>query len=239
VRLASSHSSSFFQHSTAIWENHPELSAGVVFAEGISADADVDHAIARFGAIATSRLATTTEAHLPEIQAWRRTFAKTGLKPTQYRCASESLLRRFRKEGALPRIHPLIDLCNAISMAYAIPVAALDVSKITGSLEVRHAAGHEEYLTFSGEVEYPDPGEVTFADDDGRAHARRWTNRQSGYSAVRDTTATVLIVAEAMHETAAAGVSELVAELVHEIKSAWTVAAQTALLSRSAPRFTF
>jgi DNA/RNA-binding domain of Phe-tRNA-synthetase-like protein len=39
------------------------------------------------------------------------------MKPTQYRCASEALLRRFRKEGALPRIHPLRDLCNAVSLA--------------------------------------------------------------------------------------------------------------------------
>jgi DNA/RNA-binding domain of Phe-tRNA-synthetase-like protein len=46
-----------------------------------------------------------------------------GLKPTQYRCAAESLLRRYRKERFLPRIHPLVDLCNAISLAFAIPVA--------------------------------------------------------------------------------------------------------------------
>ncbi|HEY3906880.1 MAG TPA: hypothetical protein VGM14_23450 [Streptosporangiaceae bacterium] len=32
--------------------------------------------------------------------------ALAGLKPTQYRCASESLLRRFRKEGSLPNLHP-------------------------------------------------------------------------------------------------------------------------------------
>src|SRR5207237_5536508 len=51
--------------------------------------------------------AAGTESELPEIQAWRRTFSALGLKPTQYRCASESLLRRFRKEGSLPAIHPL------------------------------------------------------------------------------------------------------------------------------------
>jgi DNA/RNA-binding domain of Phe-tRNA-synthetase-like protein len=36
-----------------------------------------------------------------------------GLKPTQYRCAPEALLRRLRKEGTLPPLHPLVDLCNA------------------------------------------------------------------------------------------------------------------------------
>ena len=34
--------------------------------------------------------------------------------------ASESLLRRFRKEGELPRIHPRIDLCNAASLTFAV-----------------------------------------------------------------------------------------------------------------------
>ena len=76
---------------------------------------------------------------MPEIQAWRRAFAAMGLKPTQYRCAAESLLRRFRKEGSLPRLHPLVDLCNAVSLAFAIPVAVLDVAEIAWPLEVRYA----------------------------------------------------------------------------------------------------
>jgi DNA/RNA-binding domain of Phe-tRNA-synthetase-like protein len=49
-----------------------------------------------------------------------------GLKPTQYRCASEALLRRFRKDGSLPWIHPLVEVCNPVSLAYAIPIAVAD-----------------------------------------------------------------------------------------------------------------
>ena len=123
-----------------------------------------------------------------------------GLKPTQYRCAAESLLRRFRKEGSLPRLHPLVDLCNAVSLAFAVPVAVLDADQVAWPLEVRYASGDEDYLTFGGEVEHPAPGEVIFADQAGQAHARRWTNRQSGRSAVSPATSTVLIVAEALHE---------------------------------------
>src|SRR4029453_19188251 len=104
------------------------------------------------------------------------------------RSASESLLRRFAKEGALPQIHPLIDLANAISLAYGIPIHVFDVAKISHRLEVRYASGDESYLTFAGETETPNPCEVIFADAAGRAHARRWTNRQSGHSPRRDTT---------------------------------------------------
>src|ERR1700728_3547945 len=181
-----------FGHHAKIWTDFPELAAGVVLAAGITADADVTERVARLWARADARLAGGPETELPEIQAWRRAFAKMGLKPTQYRCASESLLRRFRKEGTLPRLHPLVDLCNAVSMSFAIPVAVLDVDRISWPLEVRYAAGDEDYLTFAGEIENPAAGEVIFADQAGRAHARRWTNRQSGRSAVGDATAEVL-----------------------------------------------
>ena len=104
-------------------------------------------------------------------------YAKMGLKPTQYRCAAEALLRRFRKEGSLPRLHPLVDLCNAVSVAFAIPVAVLDVARVGWPLEVRYAAGDEDYLTFGGDVEHPDAGEVIFADRAGRVgRMTRWSS---------------------------------------------------------------
>lgn len=226
-----------FQHSPDVWATYPELAAGVVFADGVGKDAVVDAQVDRFCALAESRLASGTESELPEIQAWRRTYAQMGLKPTQYRCAAESLLRRFRKERVLPRVHPLVDLCNAISLAFAVPVAVLDIACITGDLEVRHATGDEHYLTFGGDDEHPAPGEVIFADSAARAHARRWTNRQSGHSAVSDGTATVLVVAEAVHATAAPDVGDLVGAVVDGLADAWAVTPVSALLTRDAPRF--
>ena len=154
----------YFQHSAPIWRDFPALVPVLLYADGITGDAPVGPAADRFAAIAKSRLAAVAaESELPEIQAWRRAFTQMGLKPTQYRCASESLLRRFRKEGSLPRLHPLVDLCNAISLAFAVPVAVLDTSAIAGPLQVRYATGDESYLTFAGEIEHPPAGEVIFA----------------------------------------------------------------------------
>ncbi|MFG1946902.1 B3/4 domain-containing protein [Nonomuraea sp. NPDC048826] len=229
----------YFHHADAIWRDFPELVPGTIVATGITPAADVTGAVERFSDVARSRLGGGSEAELPEIQAWRRAFSRMELKPTQYRCASESLLRRFRKEGALPRIHPLIDLCNAASLAYAVPVAVFDVSRVTGFLEVRRATGDETYTTFGGDVEHPEPGEVIFADEAGRAHARRWTNRQSGHSAVRGSTTDVLIVAEALHATAADDVRELIADLAGELEARWAVGGEPAVLSPAAPRLAF
>lgn len=229
----------YFCHSSDIWRDYPKLLPGVLLAEGITRDVTVGHRTAQFFAAAESRLATSSEGELPEVQAWRRVFSRMGLKPTQYRCASESLLRRFRKEGSLPQLHPAIDLCNSISLAFAIPVAVFDVSRISEYLEVRYAMGSEVYLTFSGETENPEPREVIFADASGRVHARRWTNRQSGYSAVQDQTANILIVAEAMHSAAQTDISELVSATADEIRTIWSVDPQTAILTKRAPRFEY
>ena len=229
----------YFRHSSDIWRDFPELSAGVIAVSGITSTANVADRAAKYNQIATDRLANATESELPEIQAWRRTFSKMGLKPTQYRCASESLLRRFRKEGSLPQIHPLIDICNAISLAYATPIAAFDVSNVEDGLEVRYATGDERYLTFADETEHPEVHEVIFADAIGQAHARRWTNRQSGRSAIRETTSDVLIVAEALHDTASDDIARLIATIAEELTAIWSTQPRTAQLSQSSPNFEF
>lgn len=228
-----------FSHHPDIRSAHPALAAGVIHASGIRADADASAHVARFQAMARQRLEGGFESELPEVQAWRRAFSRMGLKPTQYRCASEQLLRRFKKEGDLPGIHPLIDVCNAASMAFAIPVAALDVAKIAWPLQVRPARGDEDYEAFSGEHEHPEPGEVTFADAAGHAHARRWTHRQSGLSAVREGTREVLIVCEALHETAQRDVQALVGELSTALQAIWGITARSAVLTAQALAFEF
>jgi DNA/RNA-binding domain of Phe-tRNA-synthetase-like protein len=229
-----------FSHHPQIWSRFPELAASTLFVRGIHTGVSVDEPVARFNAIARERLASvTSESELPEINAWRRVFSRMGLKPTQYRCASESLLRRFKKEGELPRIHPLIDLCNAVSLAFAIPVAALDASKVAWPLQVRPADGSENYLSFGGETEHPEPGEVTFADAQGRSHARRWTHRQSGLSAIRDETRDVLIVMEAVHSDGRRDADALATALGAAIEGAWATTVVQGRLDRDTPVFTF
>ncbi|MGW2631645.1 B3/B4 domain-containing protein [Streptomyces chattanoogensis] len=229
-----------FRHADAIWSDHPELVSGVLHATGIGAAADVGPRIAEYTARAAARLAGAREGEFPEVLAWRQVFARMGLKPTQYRCASESLLRRLRKEGSLPRIHPVVDLCNAISVAYAVPVAVLDADRITGPLlEVRHARGDERYTTFGGGIEHPAPGEVTFVDSAGRAHARRWTNRQSGHSAVGEHTSRILVVAEALHDGGAEVVPELLKTVAEELAAHWPADPVAAVLTPVAPEFAF
>lgn len=189
-----------FRHSPLVLERFPELRAATIPLVGIDPELSFAAAVDRHQAQARARLAQQSEGEFPEIQAWRRAFSRMGLKPTQYRSAPEALLRRLRTDDHLPALHPLIDLCNALSAAFALPVAVLDREQIAGMLEVRPARGHERFRSFSGDDEHPDPGEIIFVDEDDVAHARRWCHRQSMASAVSAGTTSAFIVAETMHD---------------------------------------
>jgi len=228
-----------FQHSSAIWQQFPQLVAGLLVIDSLDPRADVAARIAPFFQRARVRLANATESDLPEVAAWRRAYAQMGMKPTQYRSAAESLLRRFRKEDTLPQLHPLVDLCNAVSLAFALPVAAFDLDQVANFLHVRHAHGDEQYLAFSGETETPPAGEVIFADGNRHAHARRWTFRQSRRSTVSPATRRALIVSEGLHPSADADVPSLIATLARELSTIWIAPSGQAILSAAVPRFEF
>ena len=226
-----------FTHSDSIWSAHPTLralTAGLKNVRNIKNDpARMQRLMPRI----TQRLAAGSEAEMPEIAAWREAFSRMGLKPTQYRCASEALLRRYRKEGNVPSVHPLVDYLNFVSMAFAIPIAAFDCDKIAREIMVRLADGSETYDTFQGQVEHPQLDEVIFADMQGHAHARRWTNRQSARSAVTAQTDVVLVVAEALHPGASRDLEALEQELQSGTAEAGAQVVRSAQLGPDQRRF--
>jgi len=117
--------SMYFCHSQALWQQFPQLAPGLLIVRGVQAEHDAKPLLKPWYKRAHKRLNEAQESKMPEILAWRRAYSQMGLKPTKYRCAAEALLRRFKRENDLPRLHPLVDLCNAVSIAFSLPVAVL------------------------------------------------------------------------------------------------------------------
>ena len=227
-----------FQHAEQVWQTFPALAAGVIVCDQVDRPTDVESVIAEQLAIARQRLDQASESEFLSIQAWRRAYTTMGLKPTQYRCAAEALLRRLRTHGEQPRLHPLVDLCNAISAAHAIPIAVFDLDRVDGNLAVRPAIGTEVYRTFAGDIEHPSAGEIIYADDARHAHSRRWVTRQSGLSGVTAQTRRVLIVAEAVHQTAAYDVAVVMDTIARHAIGRWQPSGPARLLSAADPAVT-
>jgi DNA/RNA-binding domain of Phe-tRNA-synthetase-like protein len=229
----------YFRHVPEIWQRFPQLVPGLLVVKGIQPDADGGRYIQEWYARAHERLEGQSEGQMPEVAAWRRVYSQMGLKPTKYRSASEALLRRFKREHDLPRLHPLVDLCNAASLAYALPVAVFNLEKVEGFIEVRPAAGTEQYLSFQEEIERPEPGEIIFVDATGHAHARRWTFRQSRRSVVEADTEKVIIVSEGVHDPAGVDVRSLLEELGAAIAALWGRPEKQSILTAADPRLDF
>lgn len=229
----------YFLHTPTIWQQFPQLVPGMMIVDQIHPSVEAAPLLPPLYQRARERLAQKSEGQMPEVSAWRRVYSQMGLKPTKYRSAAEALLRRFRKEDNLPSLHPVVDLCNAVSVAFALPVAVIDVANVASFLEVRPAIGTEKYLSFSGEIETPPAGEIIFADAADEVHARRWTFRQSRRSTVSQETSQVLIVSEAMHETGLADMKSLLETLVAGLTELYNPPRQQAILTPDNPRFEF
>jgi DNA/RNA-binding domain of Phe-tRNA-synthetase-like protein len=228
-----------FCHSPKIREQFPQIVSGVLTFDGIHPNVDAAAYLEPWYEQARRRLRQEQESQMPEIIAWRKAYSKMGLKPTKYRSAAEALLRRFKRENDLPRLHPLVDYCNAISLAFALPVAAFDLAGVEEYIEVRHAKGSEQYLAFNGEIENPASGEVILCDAADHAHGRRWTFRQSRRSTVTPETTKVLVISEALHKTAAADVPALMDKLTQGMTALWSPPQCKAILTAETVRVEF
>lgn len=162
---------------------------------------------------AQAALSGAQEGSWPAIESWRRVFARLGVRPTKHRCAAESLLRRLRTHGELPRIHPVVDVCNAVSAHYGVPIIAMDLDRVVGGLTVRRCSGSESWVGFDGSLVHPEPGEINYVDAAEHAHSLKWCHRQSARSAVHGRTSRALVVAEAVHERAEGDLVALLEDL--------------------------
>lgn len=117
------------------------------------------------------------EGHL---EAWAQVFQKFGAKPKRTPCSAAALIKRVLKDGELSSIDPIVDLYNAVSIRYAIPVGGENSLAYIGQPHLSLATGQEIFDTIKeGEnaVEYPDVGEVIWHDTQG-VTCRRWNWRQ-------------------------------------------------------------
>ncbi|KNZ31709.1 MAG: hypothetical protein AD742_15690 [Methylibium sp. NZG] len=235
-----------FSHTPRLWSAFPRLTAAVMHVRGVRGAPAFDDLFNLHTQAAKSRLdgsggvprqGPLPEGQWPEIQAWRRVYSEMGLQPTQVRCAAEALLRRLRQDGQLPKVNALVDLCNAVSVHAAAPIAIFDCARVAWPLSVAHAQGDEEFLTFSGEVEHPAETEVVFVDAAHRAHARKWAHRQSSFSAVSASTESVLIVIEAFHDGASSTVASSLAWLDEAFYRVPGCTTASRVLSASSPEF--
>jgi DNA/RNA-binding domain of Phe-tRNA-synthetase-like protein len=166
-----------------IWELRPDFVVTVVRARGLSNGPSDDASrslLRRAEESAREALNGVEPAALPHVSAWRDAYRAFGAKAQRTPCSAEALLKRAVAGEGLPAINRLVDLYNAVSVEFGLPVGGEDLARTAGASRLTLATGEEPFDTFrAGEevIDHPTAGEVVWMDDAG-VTCRRWNWRQ-------------------------------------------------------------
>lgn len=129
---------------------------------------------------------TPPDALDPHVARWHDAYRDFGVKPRTARVSVDALARRARSERGLPRIGPLVDLYNVVSVLHQVPIGGEDLDRYDGSAALTLATGDEAFATTADGapvVEHPTPGEPVWTDAAG-VTCRRWNWRQTTRTAI-------------------------------------------------------
>ena len=85
----------------------------------------------------------------------------------------------MQKGNRLPNINPIVDLGNALSLKYCLPMGAHDIEKLDGDMTVRFSTAEDHFLPMGeSEKEAMPDGELVYVSNH-TVKTRRWIWRQS------------------------------------------------------------
>jgi DNA/RNA-binding domain of Phe-tRNA-synthetase-like protein len=87
----------------------------------------------------------TDIAKITHIKETREAYKALGKSPSQYRNASEAMLRRIVKGNGLYTINNAVEINNLISVLSGYSIGTYDMEKLAGYIELRRAPEGERY----------------------------------------------------------------------------------------------
>lgn len=188
----------------SFWQLFPGASFGVVVARGMRPAEEIDKETAIAIRALLDRANTRAERHLESptlsendaVRVWREAYRQFKTKRGA-RCSIENLLKRVLKGNPVGSISPSVDIYNAVSLTYALPLGGEDIDAFEGDLRLCITQGGDTFLPL-GEDAQDDPtlaGELAYLDDAG-AVCRCWNWRDGVRTALTDTTANAFLIVE-------------------------------------------
>lgn len=186
-----------------VFEKLPEVCFGLVSVKGVDNSREygfVSDMLDENIASCHDHFRGKTVKEEPELAPYRDAFRALGINPNKFMSSIEALLTRIAKNKGMPHINPIVDLGNAISLKYYLPVGAHDLDTMEGEFCVRTADEEDTFLPFgASERETVDDGEVVYATGK-KVRTRRWIWRQSDEGKIGDGTTDLLFILDGFAE---------------------------------------
>jgi DNA/RNA-binding domain of Phe-tRNA-synthetase-like protein len=204
--------------SPAIFALRPDFRALSIYAGGMANSAGTPETTAALVSACKAPCAEPwAEAHR---EAWREAYRAFGAKPQRTPCSAEALLKRVARDCTLPSVNAVVDLYNAVSLRFAIPVGGENAEAYTGAPHLVRASGAEPFETVHAGApltEVPEPGEVIWRDELD-VTCRRWNWRQGSRTRIEATTTYMWFVLEALDPMPDASLMEAGTELIRGLR---------------------
>jgi len=170
-----------------------------------------------------------------EILCFREAFQKLGMNPNKFMSSIEALLTRISKKKGFPSINPIVDLGNAVSIKYHIPIGAHDIKTIKDSLAVRFAKEGDFFIAFGEtETEYPEINELLYVSEN-EIRTRRWIWRQSEVGKITEDTSTVFFPIDGFSDVNKQEVLDARDELANKLKAIFDCEIITGFIDKDNP----
>ncbi len=149
----------------------------------------------------------------PRIKPWRSAFSKLGISGSKFPSSIESMARRILKGDPFPRINPLVDLYNSVSLRYLVPMGGHDLNTIKGNIYLRFTEGWEPFTPMGEDETIIVPkGELVYRDDQ-EVLTRNWVWRQCEKDKATEKTRNVFIPIDVLSEVGKECADEIIREL--------------------------
>ena len=221
-----------------VFEALPTACFGVVVARGIdnrSVDPRPQALLQQSIAVIEEKFAAAKAKEAAEIVLYREAFQKLGMNPNKFMSSIEAIASRIEKKKGFPSINPVVDLGNAMSIKYLLPMGAHDIDAASGDIQVRFSRQGDQFTPF-GETaaEILEAGELIYSAGE-RVKTRRWIWRQSEEGKVTEASRNVFFPIDGFVDhnlsrviTARDELAELLAQIFGcEVKTGWLDRATT------------
>ena len=187
----------------SFWKLFPEAAIGVIVARGMKPASEVPAedaaAIAALlreaNAQADRHLTSNTISQNEVVRVWRDAYQQFKTKKGA-RCSIENLLKRVLKGNPVGSITPAVDIYNAVSLKYALPVGGEDIDTFEGDLRLGITEGGDAFRALGEDEDDPTlPGELCYRDDAG-AVCRCWNWRDGQRTALTDDSENAFLIIE-------------------------------------------
>jgi DNA/RNA-binding domain of Phe-tRNA-synthetase-like protein len=149
----------------------------------------------------------------PRIKPWRTAFSKLGISGSKFPSSIESMARRILKGDPFPKINPLVDLYNTVSLRFLVPMGGHDLDTIEGNIHLRFAEGWEPFTPMGGGETLAVPkGELVYRDD-REVLTRNWVWRQCEKDKATEKTKNIFIPIDVLGEVGSGQADEIILEL--------------------------